>query len=182
MYSGLETQRAERNDRNLEREAPNMKRFLLCGVLLVLMAGCGTAGERPPEEAPEQPEPLTGKELTASAMEAYAEITKDLTFSLMWRRPMPRASVSPSPWRTPGTLRGGRTCSPTATSGRRPRRRPGGTVERHQRRMTALCHGRPGRGGHGVVRGPGNVPAGASGHLGLDDGDVGGGPGAHLKA
>ena len=59
-----------------------MKRFLLCGVLLVLMAGCGTAGERPPEEAQEQPEPLTGKELTASAMEAYAEITKDLTFSL----------------------------------------------------------------------------------------------------
>ena len=43
-----------------------MKRFLLCGVLLGLMAGCGTAGERPPEEAPEQPEPLTGKDLTFS--------------------------------------------------------------------------------------------------------------------
>ena len=43
-----------------------MKRFLLCGVLPGLMAGCGTAGERPPEEAPEQPEPLTGKDLTFS--------------------------------------------------------------------------------------------------------------------
>ena len=32
-----------------------MKRFLLCGVLLALLAGCGTAGEQLPEEVPEDP-------------------------------------------------------------------------------------------------------------------------------
>ena len=59
-----------------------MKRFLLCGVLLALLAGCGTAGEQLPEEVPEETEPLSGEELTASAMAAYTEITKDLTFTL----------------------------------------------------------------------------------------------------
>ena len=59
-----------------------MKRFLLCGVLLALLAGCGTAGEQLPEEVTEETEPLSGEELTPSAMAAYAEITKDLTFTL----------------------------------------------------------------------------------------------------
>lgn len=64
-----------------------MKRFLLYGVLLALLAGCGTAGEQPLEEIPEEvlegeTEALSGEELVSSAMEAYAEITKDLTFTL----------------------------------------------------------------------------------------------------
>ena len=103
-----------------------MKRFLLCGVLLALLAGCGTAGEQLPEEVPEETEPLSGEELTASAMAAYAEITKDLTFTLDVEEEDAQASASPSPRRPPGTWRDGRTCSPSATSGSRPRRRPGG--------------------------------------------------------
>ena len=75
-------QRTERKNQDLESEVRNMKRFLLCGVLLALLAGCGTAGEQLPEEVPEETEPLSGEELTASAMAAYAEITKDLTFTL----------------------------------------------------------------------------------------------------
>lgn len=64
-----------------------MRRFLLCGVLLALLAGCGTAGEQTPEEVPEEvlegeTESLSGEELVSSAMEAYAAITKDLTFTL----------------------------------------------------------------------------------------------------
>ena len=64
-----------------------MRRFLLCGVLLALLAGCGTAGEQTPEEVPEEvlegeTEALSGEELVSSAMEAYAAITKDLTFTL----------------------------------------------------------------------------------------------------
>ena len=34
-------QRTERKNQDLESEARNMKRFLLCGVLLALLAGCG---------------------------------------------------------------------------------------------------------------------------------------------
>ena len=75
-------QRTERKNQDLESEVRNMKRFLLCGVLLALLAGCGTAGEQLPEEVTEETEPLSGEELTASAMAAYAEITKDLTFTL----------------------------------------------------------------------------------------------------
>ena len=64
-----------------------MRRFLLCGVLMILLAGCGTAGEQTPEEVPEEvlegeTEALSGEELVSSAMEAYAAITKDLTFTL----------------------------------------------------------------------------------------------------
>ena len=64
-----------------------MRRFLLCGVLMILLAGCGTAGEQTPEEVPEEvlegeTESLSGEELVSSAMEAYAAITKDLTFTL----------------------------------------------------------------------------------------------------
>ena len=66
-----------------------MKRFLLCGVLLALLAGCGTAGEQLPEEVPEETaevqegaEPLSGEALTASAVAAYAKITQSLTFTL----------------------------------------------------------------------------------------------------
>lgn len=64
-----------------------MRRFLLCGVLMILLAGCGTAGEQTPEEVPEEvlegeTESLSGEELVSSAMAAYAEITKDLTFTL----------------------------------------------------------------------------------------------------
>ena len=75
-------QRTERKNQDLESEVRNMKRFLLCGVLLALLAGCGTAGEQLPEEVTEETEPLSGEELTPSAMAAYAEITKDLTFTL----------------------------------------------------------------------------------------------------
>ena len=64
-----------------------MRRILLCGALLALLVGCGAAGEQTPEEVPEEvlegeTESLSGEELTASAMAAYAEITKDLTFTL----------------------------------------------------------------------------------------------------
>ena len=64
-----------------------MRRFLLCGVLMILLAGCGTAGEQTPEEVPEEvlegeTEALSGEGLVSSAMEAYAAITKDLTFTL----------------------------------------------------------------------------------------------------
>ena len=64
-----------------------MKRILICGMLLAMLAGCGTAGEQMPEEAPEEilegeTEPLSGEELVSSAMAAYAAITKDLTFTL----------------------------------------------------------------------------------------------------
>ena len=64
-----------------------MRRFLLCGVLLALLTGCGTAGEQTPEEVPEEDlegetESLSGEALVSSAMEAYAAITKDLTFTL----------------------------------------------------------------------------------------------------
>ena len=64
-----------------------MRRFLLCGVLMILLAGCGTAGEQLPEEVPEEvlegeTEALSGEGLVSSAMEAYAAITKDLTFTL----------------------------------------------------------------------------------------------------
>ena len=79
-------QRTERKNQDLESEVRNMKRFLLCGVLLALLAGCGTAGEQLPEEVPEETEPLSGEELTASAMAAYAEITKDLTCLLYTSR------------------------------------------------------------------------------------------------
>ena len=64
-----------------------MRRILLCGALLALLVGCGAAGEQTPEEVPEEvlegeTESLSGEELTDSAMAAYAEITKDLTFTL----------------------------------------------------------------------------------------------------
>lgn len=64
-----------------------MRRFLLCGVLLALLTGCGAAGEQTPEEVPEEvlegeTESLSGEELVSSAMAAYAAITKDLTFIL----------------------------------------------------------------------------------------------------
>ena len=64
-----------------------MKRILICGMLLAMLSGCGTAGEQMPEEAPEailegETEPLSGEELVSSAMAAYAAITKDLTFTL----------------------------------------------------------------------------------------------------
>ena len=60
-------QRTERKNQDLESEVRNMKRFLLCGVLLALLAGCGTAGEQLPEEVTEETEPLSGEELTPSA-------------------------------------------------------------------------------------------------------------------
>lgn len=64
-----------------------MRRFLLCGVLLALLAGCGAAGGQTPEEVPEEvlegeTESLSGEALVSSVMEAYAAITKDLTFTL----------------------------------------------------------------------------------------------------
>ena len=59
-----------------------MKRILLCWMLLALLTGCGKAGEPVPEEVPEEAEALSGEELVSSAMAAYAEITKDLTFTL----------------------------------------------------------------------------------------------------
>ena len=64
-----------------------MKRILLCWMLLALLTGCGKAGEPVPEGVPEEvlegeTESLSGEELVSSAMEAYAAITKDLTFTL----------------------------------------------------------------------------------------------------
>lgn len=64
-----------------------MKRILLCWMLLALLTGCGKAGEPVPEEVPEEvlegeTESLSGEELVSSAMEAYAAITEDLTFTL----------------------------------------------------------------------------------------------------
>ena len=60
-----------------------MKQILLCWMLLALLTGCGKAGEPVPEEVPEEAEALSGEELTSSAMAAYAEITEDLTFTLV---------------------------------------------------------------------------------------------------
>ena len=39
-------QRTERKNQDLESEVRNMKRFLLCGVLLALLAGCGALDGR----------------------------------------------------------------------------------------------------------------------------------------
>ena len=37
----------------MKSEVPNMKRILLCWMLLALLTGCGKAGEPVPEEVPE---------------------------------------------------------------------------------------------------------------------------------
>ena len=106
-----------------------MRRFLLCGVLMILLAGCGTAGEQTPEEVPEEvlegeTEALSGEGLVSSAMEAYAAITKDLTFTLDVTaedaEPLTLSITPESAW----NVAGWRTCSPTATSGSRPRPAP----------------------------------------------------------
>ena len=112
-----------------------------------------------PEEVPEETaevqegaEPLSGEELTASAMAAYAKITEDLTFTLDVEEDDAAGinlSITPeSAWNVAGRENLFPDQLPVGAGLGGGLGRP---VERHQKQRTALCHDRPGRGDHPPV-------------------------------